>query len=79
MKKVIAALLGQTIISIQILAQIPETLISGSVVDDKKKPVEAATISLMKAADSSLFKISVTDLLIISFRWSQILLLFEFF
>jgi iron complex outermembrane receptor protein len=30
-------------------------------VDDKSKPAEAATISLMKAADSSLFKISVTD------------------
>ncbi len=34
---------------------------SGGVVDYKKKPVEAAIISLMKAADSSVFKISVTD------------------
>ncbi len=61
MKKALTALLIQIIISAQIFAQTPQTLISGSVVDDKKKPVEAATISLMKAADSSMFKISVTD------------------
>jgi len=34
---------------------------SGGVADYKKKPVEAAIISLMKAADSSVFKISVPD------------------
>ncbi len=61
MKKAIAALLVQTIIAIQIFAQTPQTSIFGSIVNDKKKPVEAATISLMKSADSSLFKISVTD------------------
>ena len=61
MKKVIAALLIQSIISVHIFAQTPQTSISGSVVDGKKKPVEAATISLIKAADSSLFKISVAD------------------
>lgn len=61
MKKVITALLIQSIISIHLFAQLPQTLISGSVTDDKKNPVEAATISLMKAADSSLFKISITD------------------
>jgi iron complex outermembrane recepter protein len=61
MKKVITALLVQSIISLHVFAQTPQTSISGSVVDDKKKSVEAATISLMKAADSTLFKISVTD------------------
>lgn len=61
MKKVITALLIQSIISIHLFAQLPQALISGSVTDDKKNPLEAATISLMKAADSSLFKISVTD------------------
>src|SRR5207253_2361890 len=61
MKKVITILLIQSFIFLHVFAQTPQTLISGAVVDDKKKPVEAATISLMKAADSSLFKISVTD------------------
>ena len=61
MKKVITALLILSIISVHVFAQTPQTLISGSVMDNKKKPVEAATISLMKAADSSLFKISGTD------------------
>jgi iron complex outermembrane recepter protein len=61
MKKVITALLILSIISVHVFAQTPQTLISGSVMDNKKKPVEAATISLMKAADSSLFKISVAD------------------
>ena len=61
MKKIITALLVQSIISAQIFAQTPQTAVSGSVVDDKNKPVEAASISLMKAPDSSLFKISITD------------------
>jgi len=61
MKKVITALLIQSFILVHVFAQTPQTSISGAVVDDKKKPVEAATISLMKAVDSSLFKISVTD------------------
>ena len=61
MKKVITSVLILSIISVHVFAQAPQASISGSVVDNKKKPVEAATISLMKAADSSLFKISITD------------------
>ncbi|MEO7768643.1 MAG: carboxypeptidase-like regulatory domain-containing protein [Ferruginibacter sp.] len=61
MKKIITVLLVQILVTVQIFSQTPKTLISGSIVEDKKKPVEAATISLMKKADSSLFHISVTD------------------
>ena len=61
MKKVISALLIQSIILIHGFAQTSPSSISGSVVDNKKKPVEAATISLMKAADSSVVKLSVSD------------------
>jgi iron complex outermembrane receptor protein len=35
--------------------------VSGTVTDAKKTPVESANISLIRAADSSLFKIAVTD------------------
>ncbi|MEP6844973.1 MAG: TonB-dependent receptor [Panacibacter sp.] len=61
MRKIITTLLIQIFISVQLFAQTPQTLISGKVTDGKSKPVEAATISLMKATDSSLFKIPVTD------------------
>jgi len=61
MKKIITTLLIHSIIAVKIFAQTPQTLISGSVVDNKRDPVEAATISLMKSADSSLFKISIAD------------------
>ena len=61
MKKIITILLIQSIIIIHGFAQTPQTSISGSVVDDKNKPVESATISLMKAEDSSVVKLSVTD------------------
>src|SRR5215210_4357039 len=61
MKKVIAALLVLSLITVQIFAQTSQTLISGRIMDDKKKPVEGATVSLMKATDSSLFQITVTE------------------
>ena len=61
MKKVLTALLILSSAMLPIFAQTPPTLISGMVVNDKNKPVEAATISLLKATDSSLFKISLTD------------------
>ncbi len=61
MKKVFTILLIQSIIMVHGFAQAPQTLVSGIVVDDKNKPVEVATISLMKAADSSVVKLSLTD------------------
>ncbi len=49
MKKVFTILLIQSIFLVHGFAQTPQISVSGSVVDDKNKPVEAATISLMKA------------------------------
>ncbi len=61
MKKVFTILLIQSIFLVHGFAQAPQTSIAGSVVDDKNKAVESATISLMKAEDSSVVKLSVTD------------------
>ena len=61
MKKVIAILLIQSVIAFQCFAQTSPASISGSIINDKSKPIEAATVSLMKAADSSVVKFSVTD------------------
>jgi outer membrane receptor protein involved in Fe transport len=61
MKKVLIALLILSSTTLPVYAQTVSTLISGMVVNDKNKPVEAATISLLKATDSSLLKISLTD------------------
>ena len=60
MKKIITVLLVMSLI-IKGSAQSPETLVSGSITDAKKVAVEAVTVSLMKAKDSSLAKISLTD------------------
>src|SRR3954453_6767360 len=60
MKKMIMVLMALVIV-IKIFAQTPQTSIAGSVIDDKNRPVEAATISLMKATGSSLVKISITN------------------
>lgn len=60
MKKIITVLIVLTLM-IKGFAQSAETSISGSVTDTKNAPVATATISLMKAKDSSLAKISVTD------------------
>ncbi len=49
------------VISVKIFAQTTATSITGIVLDDKSTPLEAATISLMKASDSSLVKLSVTN------------------
>ena len=61
MKKVITILLIQSFVIFHCFAQTSPTSISGSINDYKSKPIEAATISLMKAADSSVVKFSVTD------------------
>ncbi len=61
MKKVFTILLIQSIFLVHGFAQTPQTSVSGVIADDKNKPVEAATISLMKAADSSVVKLSLTD------------------
>ena len=49
------------IVAIKSIAQTNETIVAGSVVDTKNKPVESATISLMKSKDSSIVKIAVSD------------------
>ena len=43
------------------MAQTVETSVSGSAVDEKNTPVEAATISLMRTKDSSIIKIAVSN------------------
>ena len=60
MKKIITVLLVMSLI-IKVNAQSAETIISGSITDTKNATVEAATISLIKAKDSLLVKISVID------------------
>jgi hypothetical protein len=49
----IIALIGQ--------AQTAKTQISGSVIDGSQKTIEAATIALLRAKDSSIAKYSVAD------------------
>jgi iron complex outermembrane receptor protein len=61
MKKIIAVIVLSAFISLNLFAQTPQTSVSGNVADNKNKPVELATISLVKAEDSSLVKISITD------------------
>ncbi len=48
MKKVTAILLILSFMSVQMFAQTPQTYVSGNVMDDKKKAVEVATLSLLK-------------------------------
>ncbi len=52
MKSVTVVLLVLCLASIQTFSQTPQTSISGSVLDDKNKPLEAATISVLKATDA---------------------------
>ena len=49
------------VFAIKGMAQTIETSVSGSAVDTKNKPVQSATISLMKSKDSSIIKIAVSD------------------
>ena len=60
MKKIITVLIVMLFIT-NSFAQSAETIISGNITDTKNSPVESSTVSLMKAKDSSLAKISVTD------------------
>ncbi len=60
MKKFITCVIIQSLLLAQGFAQTTQPVVAGLVVDNKKNPVEAATISLMKAADSSLVKLSLT-------------------
>lgn len=43
-------------------SKIPGSKISGTVLDEEKKPLDFATISLLKSADSSLVRTAVSDL-----------------
>jgi hypothetical protein len=61
MKKVLAAIMLSSIFTHAVVAQTQPTLIRGIVTDAKRNPVEAATISLMNTADSSVSKMAVTD------------------
>jgi iron complex outermembrane receptor protein len=49
------------LLTFSLLAQTPAGRISGAVADDDKKPIEAATISLLHAGDSSRVRQTVTD------------------
>lgn len=60
MKKIVTVLLV-IILMMKGYAQSAETNVSGTITETKNAPVASATISLMKAKDSSLTKISVTD------------------
>src|SRR5579859_1675916 len=44
-----------------VLPPVKEGLVSGIVSDDKGKPVESATITLLSARDSSQLKMTITD------------------
>ena len=61
MKKFITCAILQGLFLAQALAQTTQAIVAGVVVDNKKIPIEAATISLINVADSSLVKLSLTD------------------
>lgn len=55
------ALVAFTLNSLTSLAQTSTSKISGKVIDGNEKTIEAATITLIKAIDSSVVKVSVAD------------------
>ena len=61
MKKAIATFLLVSILSLQVFSQTTSSLVSGMVADNQKKPLASVTVSLMKAADSSLVKAAITN------------------
>ena len=48
-------------LSLSSIAQVANGRLTGTVTDETQKGVEAATVSLLLAKDSSLVKISITD------------------
>ena len=48
-------------LSLSSIAQVANGKLKGTVTDETQKPVESATVSLLKAKDSSLFKMIATD------------------
>jgi iron complex outermembrane recepter protein len=60
MKKLLIAFIT-FVLAIKSTAQTNETNVSGSTMDTKNAPIESATISLMKAKDSSIIKIAVSN------------------
>src|SRR5215510_12724083 len=54
-------LLAIITLSLSSIAQIANGKLTGTVTDEAQKGVESATVSLLKAKDSALLKISVTD------------------
>ncbi len=61
MKKAIATFLLVSILSLQVFSQTTSSLVSGMVADNQKKPLASVTVSIMKAADSSLIKAAITN------------------
>lgn len=57
----ILAFLLTIIMCVPALAQVPTGTVSIHVIDDKQKPIDGATVSLLNAKDSSLIKINITD------------------
>ena len=62
MKKIITLLtLALTTLSFVSLAQVKNGKVSGTVIDGNTKTIESATITLLRAKDSSVAKMSVAD------------------
>ena len=61
MRKILAMAIGLILISSISQAQTKTSKINGQVIDGSQKTIEAATISLLKAKDSSIVKFSVAD------------------
>jgi len=59
--KTLLTALFATTLSLSLFAQAPAGHISGEVTDDNRKPIEAASISLLHAGDSSRVRQTVTD------------------
>lgn len=61
MKKFITCVILQSLFFAQSFAQTTQAVVTGLVKDNKNIPIQAATISLMNPADSSVVKLSLTD------------------
>ena len=60
MKK-ITSLIAGLLLTMLLFAQKKEGTISGTIINADKKPVESATVQLLRASDKGLVKTAVTD------------------
>src|SRR5690349_13899104 len=59
--KNILILLSLITLSLSSIAQVANGKLKGTVTDEAQKPVESATVSLLKAKDSSVLRMAATD------------------